>query len=124
MYRKRHGRISPARIVEFLLLDSEFPRAIQFCLQTARESVHAISGTAPGMFRNSAERLLGELCSELAYSQVDEIIGAGLHEYLDRLQTKMNAVSDGIYETFFAVRVAGPAKPRKRRSLVGSSSPR
>src|SRR5262249_51443881 len=29
MYRKRHGRLSPERIVEFLLLDREFPRAIQ-----------------------------------------------------------------------------------------------
>ena len=75
----------------------------------ARESVHAISGTAPGMFRNPAERLLGELCSELAYAQIEEIIAGGLHEYLDRLQTKMNRVSDGIFETFFAVRVAAPA---------------
>jgi uncharacterized alpha-E superfamily protein len=123
MYRKRHGRIIPDRIVEFLLLDPHFPRAIHHCLQCARESVHAISGTAPGMFRNPAERLLGELCSELAYSQVDDVIGGGLHEYLDRLQTKMNGVSDGIYETFFAVRVAAPAAKRlKDRSLIGSQS--
>src|SRR6185295_18528175 len=31
MYRKTHGRLSPRRIVEFLLLDREFPRAIQWC---------------------------------------------------------------------------------------------
>ena len=30
MYRKRHGRISPTRIVEFLLLDRDFPRAIHY----------------------------------------------------------------------------------------------
>ena len=51
MYRKRHGRISPTRIVEFLLLDSEFPRAIHHCLKAARESLHAISGTPTAMFR-------------------------------------------------------------------------
>jgi uncharacterized alpha-E superfamily protein len=109
MYRKRHGRIAPDRIAEFLLLDPDFPRAIRHALMAARESVHAISGTAPGMFRNSAERLLGELCSELAYAQIEDIIAGGLHEYLDRLQTKMNRVSDGIFETFFATRVAAPA---------------
>ena len=38
MYRKRHGRIAPERIVEFLLLEKEFPRAIQYCLMRARES--------------------------------------------------------------------------------------
>jgi uncharacterized alpha-E superfamily protein len=123
MYRKRYGRISPDRIVEFLLLESQFPRAIHYCLRCARESVHEISGTAAGMFRNPVERLLGELCSELAYSQVDDIISAGLHEYLDCLQTKMNGVSDGIYETFFAVRVAAPvAKRLKERPLVASQT--
>ena len=71
MYRKRHGRIAPERVVEFLLLETEFPRAIQYCLDAARESVHAISGTPAGMFRYPVEQLLGELCSELAYAHVE-----------------------------------------------------
>src|SRR6202048_4549074 len=89
MYRKSHGRIAPDRIVEFLLLEKKFPRAIHYCLVRARESVHAISGTPAEMFRHPVERLIGELCSELAYARVETIITAGLHEYLDRLQTKM-----------------------------------
>ena len=119
MYRKRYGRISPDRIVEFLLVDAEFPRAVQCCLMAARESVHAISGTPAGMFRNPVEQLLGELCSELAYVQVDDLIAAGLHEYLDQLQTKMNRVGIGISETFFATRVAAPIRKRaKRRTMI------
>ena len=55
MYRKRHGRISPRGVVEFLLLDREFPRAIQFCLLAARDSLHAISGTPLGTFRYPPE---------------------------------------------------------------------
>ncbi len=113
MYRKQYGRILPDLVVQFLLLDANFPRAIQFCLLRARESVHAISGTAPGMFRNSAERLLGELCSELAYSKVTTIIKGGLHEYLDDLQTKINNLSDGIYDTFFAVHAGVPVVERR-----------
>jgi uncharacterized alpha-E superfamily protein len=109
MYHKRHGRIAPGRIVEFLLLDREFPRAIHYCLVAARESVHAISGTPAGMFRSPVERVLGLLCSELAYAQIDDIIAGGLHEYLDELQTKMNQVGQHIQETFFAARVAPPA---------------
>jgi len=110
MYRKRHGRISPEAIVQFLLLDPEFPRAIRFCLNSARESVHAISGTPLATFRNPAERYLGQLCSDLAYAQVDEVIKSGLHEYLDDLQTKMNQVSQGIYDTFFARRMPESGK--------------
>jgi uncharacterized alpha-E superfamily protein len=113
MYRKRHGRIVPDLVVEFLLLDSHFPRAIQFCLLQARESIHAISGTAAGMFRNPAERMLGELCSELAYSRTTDILKSGLHEYLDHLQARLNGVSDGIYATFFAVNGNVPVLGRR-----------
>ena len=119
MYHKRHGRIAPNRIVEYLLLDREFPRAIHYCLMAARESVHAISGTPAGMFRSPVEQLLGLLCSELAYAQIDDIIAGGLHEYLDELQTKMNQVGLHIHETFFAARVAKPPR-RKPKSRAGT----
>ncbi len=110
MYRKRHGRISPEGIVQFLLLDPEFPRAIRFCLNSARESLHAISGTPLETFKNPAERSLGQLCSELAYAHIEDVIRGGLHEYLDDLQTKMNRVSQGIFDTFFARRVPDSGK--------------
>jgi uncharacterized alpha-E superfamily protein len=107
MYRKKHGRIAPFSIVQFLLLDPEFPRAVRFCLNQARESLHLITGTPQGSFRNPPERLLGQLCSELAYTQVDEVIGRGLHEYVDDLQTRLNRLGSGIHETFFAPRSPG-----------------
>jgi uncharacterized alpha-E superfamily protein len=66
------------------------------------------------MFRNRVEQLLGELCSELAYAQIDEIVTAGLHEYLDRLQTRLNLVGAGIHETFFA----GPRQSVPSRKKV------
>jgi len=110
MYRKRHGRISPKAVVEFLLLDREFPRAIQFCLLAARDSLHAISGTPAGTFRYTPEKLLGQLCSDLSFTSVEEIINAGLHEYLDDLQTRMNQVGVGIYETFFAFKTPKSVK--------------
>jgi uncharacterized alpha-E superfamily protein len=117
MYRKRHGRMSPERIVEFLLLDREFPRAVQWCLLAARESVHAISGTPAGMFRNVVEQLLGEVCSELDYARADDIVARGLHEYLDRLQTRMNFIGGGIHDTFLTGhRLSPPVRAVKRRS--------
>jgi uncharacterized alpha-E superfamily protein len=111
MYRKRHGRIAPNRIVEFLLLDPQFPRAVRFCLKSARESLHAISGTPLDTFQNPAEKRLGQLCSDLAYANLDEVIQFGLHEYLDGLQTRMNQVAAGIFDTFFALR--RPASGKK-----------
>ena len=34
-YRKQRGRISPLEIVEFLVTDREFPRAIRHCVEIA-----------------------------------------------------------------------------------------
>ena len=112
MYRKRHGRIVPNHIVDFLLFDLEFPRAVRFCLNRARDSLHAISGTPLGQFRWEPERLLGQLCSELAYDALEEVIAAGLHEFIDELQKKLNLVGSGIHDTFFARRV--PTQSRTR----------
>jgi uncharacterized alpha-E superfamily protein len=103
MFRRRHGRILPDKVVDFLVLDREFPRAVLFCLLRAEESLLAISGTPMGSFRNTAEKRLSRLRSSLAYSTVEEIIAQGLHEYLDALQTGLNRAGEGIFETFFAL---------------------
>jgi uncharacterized alpha-E superfamily protein len=105
--------LSPRCIVEFLLLDREFPRATQFCLMGAERSLHAVTGTTLGTFRNVAEQRLGQLRSELAYASVEDIFTAGLHEFLDGLQVRLNLVGDAIFDTFFALRplqkvAAGP----------------
>lgn len=104
MYRQRHGRISPVKVVEFLVNDREFPRAVLHCLTRANESLHAISGTSTGSYCNSAERRLGQLRAELAYTQAEDVIAGGLHEFVDNLQTRLNRVGDAIHESFFAMR--------------------
>ena len=107
MYRKRHGRITPERVADFLILDREFPRATHYCVIKAEESLHAISGSPGGTFQNVAEQRLGRLRSELDYAQIEEIIAYGMHEFLDTFQEKLNDVGDAIFETFFALRPVG-----------------
>ena len=101
-YRRRHGRIQPDRIVEFLLLDHDFPRSLLCCLIKAQQCLHAITGTPIGYFSNPAEKRLGQLCGDLTYSGVDEIFGTGLHEFTDNLQTRMNLVDEAVFATFFS----------------------
>ena len=102
MYRKRHGRISPNRIAEFLLLDDEFPRAVRFCVHLADESLHSITGTPASAFAYVCEQRLGTVRSELDYGRVESILSGGLHEFLDALQTKMNTIDECLLEDFFA----------------------
>ena len=104
MYRKRYHSITIQRIVEFLILDRAFPRAINYCLDHADQSLHSISNSPLGAFRNSAEQCLGQLQSELAYSDVDTIINQGLHEFIDNLQKRLNRIGEEVRNTFFATR--------------------
>ncbi len=104
MYRKKHGRISPRDIVEFLVIDREFPRAIHHCIRVADESLHAVTGTPMGTFSCRSEQLMGPLRAELEFISVDRVLQEGLHEYLDGLQVKMNVIGDSISDDFFAWR--------------------
>ncbi len=105
MFRRRHGRITPDKVVDFLLLDREFPRAVLYCLTKAEESLLAISGTQMGTFKNFAEQKLSRLRSDLAYCQVSDIISRGLHEYIESLETDFNFIGEGIFDTFFALQI-------------------
>lgn len=104
MYRKRHHGIKPERVVNFLMLDPEFPRAVRHCVDEAFYSLEAISGGRSNVSRNVAEQRLRNLRSELAASQVGDIIARGLHPFIDSLQTKLNDIGEGIFQTFIALR--------------------
>jgi uncharacterized alpha-E superfamily protein len=103
MYRKMYGRITPRNIVDFLLMSREFPRAIRHCMGSAEQSQRAITGTTGNAFEYSSEHSMAVLSAELNATSVSEIIQLGLHEYLDGLQTKMNAVSLDLHKDFFAL---------------------
>lgn len=103
MYRKRFGQIVPDQILEFLILDSDFPRAIHHCLIMAEIALRNISGTVRGRFTNRAEKALGRLLADLDYIQVEEIKSIGLHEFLDSTQTRLNQIGEAVSEAFFAI---------------------
>ena len=105
MYRKRHGRIAPHPVTEFLMLDREFPRSMHSCVVKADESLHAISGSSISSFENAAEERLSQLRSELDDAQIKNIVSGGLHEFLVGFQASLNRVGNAIFDTYFASKV-------------------
>ncbi len=93
-----------------MILDRDFPRAVYHCLAGADWSLHEIVGSPVGTFRHDAERRLGSLKAELAYSDVDVIIDHGLHEFIDNLQKKMNTIDEALNEAFFSIRPVETAR--------------
>ncbi|MCC5849550.1 MAG: alpha-E domain-containing protein [Verrucomicrobia bacterium] len=98
---KKYGPVHARGIIEYLLLDLQNPRSLRHCLKISDHSLRDISGTASGNHHNDAERRLGQLCADLNYLTVDEIIRQGLHECLDDLQIRMNQVHTAISEAYF-----------------------
>ena len=103
-YRRLYGNIDPSGVVDFLVLNKYFPRSIYYCLKEAERCLHCISGNGPDGFKNSAEKAIGEIRSRLEYSEVEEIISSGLHEYLDTVQVKINHISDLIDINYFRLK--------------------
>jgi uncharacterized alpha-E superfamily protein len=103
MYRKKHRKIVPQRLVDFLILDTEFPRSIHHCVVEAEEAVRAIFETPSRTFHNRAEQVLGRIRAHLDYTAVDEILRTGVHEFIDSLQMELNQANQAVFETFFKI---------------------
>jgi uncharacterized alpha-E superfamily protein len=104
MYRKKYGRLEHAQVIQFIVLDKLFPRSIRHCLDKAQRSLEAIMDTSAEAATTLPERLLGRLAADYQYAAVEEILGEGLHERLDGLQSRLNELGAAIHETFFAIR--------------------
>jgi uncharacterized alpha-E superfamily protein len=113
MYRRSRGRIAPMHVVEFMLLERDFPRSVRYCVSGAEQSLHAITGTPAGSFGNSAEQELGRLRADMEFTSIDDISRCGMHEFIDDVQTRLNTVGEKIHACFFASAAVEPSRQRQ-----------
>ena len=66
--------------------------------------MHRITGTPEGATINPAEKRLGRIQADIEYTDIEEVIEIGLHEYLDDLQARINEVGAAIGTTFFNIK--------------------
>ena len=101
MYRKHYKSITPAKVADFLTLNTEFPRAVCFCLGQAAMVLGRLCESAPGSTPSEPEIRLRALVHELSSLRIENIIEQGLHEFLDRLQQKLNGFHAAVTAMFF-----------------------
>ena len=100
-YRKFYvAQVEPDKVVEFLILNEFFPRSIRFCAQALNDALRRISGCKEEHFTNLAEKLAGRVVAELNYSALEDIKTIGMHQYMDELQVKLNAIGEAIFRTY------------------------
>ena len=104
MFRKDLHHVTPRNVANFLIFNRQFPRSIYHCVDKALVCLHRISGSPNGTAVNPAEKKLGRLMADLEYTDIEEVIAGGLHEFLDDLQTRVNLVGATIGTTFFNIK--------------------
>jgi uncharacterized alpha-E superfamily protein len=104
MFRKRYHQVTPRRVADFLIFDNQFPRSIHHCVDKAKVCLQRITGSTSRIPRNPVEKKLGRLEADLTYTDIDEVIDKGMHEYLDGLQTRLNNVDRAIGAAFFNIK--------------------
>jgi uncharacterized alpha-E superfamily protein len=92
--------IVPERILEFLLLNGDFPHAIRYCVDTIRNAIESIQRTGG---RRSPEELtagIGRLHAMLEYTTVDEIRFGDTTAFLHTIREQCVRIHEQIYRNY------------------------
>jgi uncharacterized alpha-E superfamily protein len=104
--RTYRGVPSARNAAEFLLLDRLFPRSIVFSVARAEQCMRDIEPRADRVgVSDQAQRLLGQIRSELEYRPIAEIL-VDLTTHMDNVQAATTATSEAIRQRYFPTQVA------------------
>lgn len=92
--------ITYERILEFLLLDAEFPHSIRYSIDRLHQSLDAIQEESHGQQAVELMRVSGKLQASLGYAQVSEIVAQDPARYLRRILEQCRLIHDLIYEVY------------------------
>jgi uncharacterized alpha-E superfamily protein len=87
-------------ILEFLLLDKEFPHSLRFSIDAMRQALESIQGMSGGSRAEQLSRLSGRLRATLSYSSMGEILAGDVVTYLRDIQTQCRQIHNAIYELY------------------------
>lgn len=90
------------RVVEFLLLDRNFPRSVLACAERCLQAVRAIGNS------EHAERAVGKLVAKLAFADVPQLDPPSLTALLGDVLVGVNEIGSELGGAYFATRVVLP----------------
>jgi uncharacterized alpha-E superfamily protein len=92
--------LTPERILEFLLLDEEFPHSLRFSIDSLQHALGAIQHESGKSRAEAVRRLAGRLQGSLSYSGVEEILDGDIVAYLRTIQVQCREIHNTIYELY------------------------
>jgi uncharacterized alpha-E superfamily protein len=92
--------LSADRVLEFLLLNRDFPHAIRFCVDGARQSIEAIQRTGGRRAPNELIAGMGKLHAMLVYTTINEILAGNAGEFLRTIREQCLHIHELIYHYY------------------------
>ena len=92
--------LTPERILEFLLLDPEFPHSLRFSIDSLQTALQAIQRDSGKSRAEELHRIAGRLSANLGFASVDEILSGDVVSYLRSIQHECQAIHETIYHLY------------------------
>jgi uncharacterized alpha-E superfamily protein len=92
--------LTPERILEFLLLDENFPHSLRFSIDSLQHALEAIQRVSGKTRAESVRRLAGRLQGSLSYSGVEEILEGDVVAYLRTIQVQLREIHESVYSLY------------------------
>ena len=88
--------LTPERILEFLLLDEEFPHSLRFSIDSLQNALASIQRESGKSRAEAVRRLAGRLQGSLSYSGVEEILEGDVIAYLRTILVQCGEIHNTI----------------------------
>jgi uncharacterized alpha-E superfamily protein len=88
------------RILEFILLNPEFPHSLRYSIDTLNGALEAIHKDAGRQWADDLMRLTGRLQSSLSFMQISEMLEQDAGEYLRTIVRQCHQIHNLIYERY------------------------
>lgn len=101
-FRRVHlNDLTPARVAGFLLFNPAFPRSVYLCVREVEAALTELKSRYLLRGGNDVSEGLDQLRSILASRSIEEILDAGLHEFIDFLQRYLIVITNRLSAAFF-----------------------
>jgi len=98
-YLKAHdASLNPTNVLEFLLLNQEFPRSVLYCLQQVERLLGLLADSGA---QTNVERAIGRVRARAEFCDIATIVNSGLDQFLEELQREIYQVSEEVEDHFF-----------------------
>jgi uncharacterized alpha-E superfamily protein len=92
--------LSPDRILEFLLLNRDFPHAIRYCVDGIRHAIESIQRTGGRRPPDELTAVIGRLHAMLGYTNISEVLAGDTAGFLHTIREQSMRIHELIYRYY------------------------